>query len=260
MKLINSFFISVLVIFFITIISISSCKKDRGENVVVQGEYKKNVLIEEISGEWCPSCPNGAEIFESIISANDDVFGVSIHNGDPFQLENPDVYSFLDKQFGVLYLPFAFFDRNYNEMVSWNEQTNNALKQKSDVGVGIKTSFNGDMLDVSVEISSSKNFENTHLTVYLVEDKVPESSPGAQAGFNGNYIHRHLLRKAITNDIGDFAPLNADKTFIRKYKGIKIGKYKKENLQIIAFVHHNVTGGYKVINTNGVKVGESVSW
>ncbi len=261
MKSINSFFISILVIFFISIMTISSCKKEGNEKEKFSGDYKKNVLIEEISAEWCPACPNGAQIFQDIISENEKrVFGVSIHKGDPFELENPNMYLFLDKQFGVRYFPFAFFDRTFNEQKSWNEQTNDILKQKSDVGIGIKTKINDNKLDISIEVSSPKNFQNTHLTVYLVEDSVPESSPGAQAGAGDNYTHRHLLRKVITNKIGDFAPIIADKTFIKEYKGIKINKYKKENLQVIAFIHHNITGDYKVLNTNGVKAGKAVSW
>ncbi len=261
MKLINSFFISAFILLFMGIVSFSSCKKEENDDVITTGNYEKNVLIEEISGEWCGSCPHGAEMLKNIISSNEKrVFGAVIHQGDPFELQNPNMYSFLDQQFSVRYLPFAFFDRTADEDKSWSEQTNDVLKQKSDVGIGIKTSFNNNKLDITVEVSSSKKFDNTHLTVYLVENNVPESSQGAQAGVSGDYIHQHLLRKVITNKIGDFALLTADKTFVKEYKGIKINKYKKEDLQVIAFIHYNVTGDYKVLNANEVKAGESVSW
>ncbi len=262
MKSINSFFIFIFVLFFVGVVSIASCKKEVNDDVMVSGDYKKNVLIEEVSAEWCGACPHGAEMLEDIISANKKrVFGVSIHKDDPFQLENPNMYSFLDLQFRVPYLPFAFFDRTSNYKKTWNEQTNDILNQKSDIGVGIETKINDDKLDITVQIASSKKINNTHLTVYLVENNVPESSPGAQAGASGDYTHQHLLRKVLTNKIGDFAPLLiADKALIKEYKGIKINKYKKEDLQVIAFVHYNVSGDYKVLNTNGVKVGESVSW
>lgn len=253
---INNWFVAIIVL----LTTVSSCKKQ--DDNVVPGNYEKRVLIEEISAEWCPSCPQGAKIFKDVISNHPgEVFGVSIHRGDPLELEYPNMYELLDEQFGVSYFPYAFFDRTSNQSMSWSQQTGIRLKNKSNVGVKLKTSIKNDKLDIKVEVISDKKLDNVHLTVYLVEDNVAQSSPGAQRGADINYKHPHVLRKVITSDkVGDYILLEAGNVVVKDYDNIKINKYKKENLEVIAFVHYNVTESYEVLNCNGVKAGESVDW
>ena len=247
-----------LFIIVVAIISISGCTKDEHDEIPTG--FTKRVLMDEITGEWCSSCVSGANLFNEILSDNPGtVFGVAHHFGDPLQVKKNGLSEFLLVFYHINSLPSALIDRIYDNELSWNTQVQSRLQEQVDAGLKIESSIEGYELNVTVTCLSHRELGDVLLTVFLVEDNVKESEPGAQKNGGGNYVHRHVLRKVLSYKKGDPVTLNKD-VEIKKSYSVNIGQYKKDDLQIVAFIHYGRDKGYTVINTNGTKAGETGTW
>ncbi len=248
----------ILIPVFFFLLFLAGCNKNEKVSGVPTS-FHKRVLFEEFSGEWCSNCVRGNKEFLDIIKSNPgDIMGVSIHSGDAFELEYPAIAPFLISEFNIDYFPFALVDRVVNES-DYRVLIDQRLGIKYNAGVKLKTEIIENELLIEVAYAANSDFDNTLLTVYITEDNVPESSPGAQVGGGGNYIHQKVLRKVLTSKIGIPVELQKGKIY-RITFSTNISKYKKNDLNVIAFLHYGSTRSYEVINGNQAKAGGSAGW
>ncbi len=236
----------------------TGCNKEK-DMAIVPSSFTKRVLFEEFSGEWCASCVSGAQEFLKIIEKNpENIIGVSIHSDDPLEIEYPNIAPFLISEFNIVYFPFELIDRVPNES-STEVFVDQRFKVKYNAGLKIESKIIENDLEINVNYASNSDFNNVLLTVYLIEDNVPESSPGAQAGGGGNYIHQKVLRKVLSSKIGDPVELKEGIKYEKKYLS-NISGYKIQDLSVIAFLHFGSTNSYEVLNVNQVKAGQNSEW
>jgi len=248
-----------IIISSVVLFSIVSCNKDA--TIEIPKNFTKKVLIEEFSGEWCSSCVQGAKRFAKVIEEDpSNYIGVSIHQGDPLEINFPLIAKFLISEFNIEYFPYAIIDRTSDADIGWIAQANNRIEINYNLGLKINTSIKTNELDISISCVSNIEYTNLFLTVYLVEDNVPESSNGAQSGGGGNYIHHHVLRKVLTGKIGEPIELPINTIVEKHYESINIARYKTEDLKVIAFVHFDSSKAFEVMNTNAVLAGKSIDW
>lgn len=246
---------------FVLFSSFLSCDKKETEPKFPDN-FTKKVLLEEFSGEWCANCVEGAKIFETLLNENPERYiGVGIHQGDPFQVLFPNIIDFLMPEFDLAFIPSTIVQRSKEKNKGWSVIANSELKKEADVGIQISTEFNKtNNLDIGIELATKDNLEDLFLTVYIVEDFVPESTPGAQNGGGENYIHRHVLRKILTNKAGESIDLDKEDINTKTYSNITLGQYDKTNTTVVAFVHYGNSKAFKILNVNSVKVGEDSNW
>ena len=250
--------------------------------------FTQKVVIEEITGEWCGACGGtGAPLLNKLIKDNPDrVYGVAIHgaNNEPFEI-TPSYDGFKTAVFAPSGLSFPSASINRRVSVSppdyekicgldlsdnWATQLAPAIKKTAICGLALVANEADDNvnLDVFIGYNSPLNMA-TSITVYLIENDVPETAPGAQAGGGGTaanpFMHQHLLRKTISLPAGDAIALTSAKDFYTKasYNFSIAGLYrKKDNLKIVAFV--NKTGAtindIAVLNAQEVALDEVKKW
>ena len=250
--------------------------------------FTQKVVIEEITGEWCGACGGtGAPLLNKLIKDNPDrVYGVAIHgaNNEPFEI-TPSYDGFKTAVFAPSSLSFPAASINRRVSVSapdydntcgldlssnWANQLSPASKKTPTCGLALVANEADDNvnLDVFIGYNSPLNMA-TSITVYLIENDVPETAPGAQAGGGGTaanpFMHQHLLRKTISLPAGDAIALTSAKDFYTKasYNFSIAGLYrKKDNLKIVAFV--NKTGAtindIAVLNAQEVALDEVKKW
>ncbi len=251
----------------------------------VPSTFTKKIIIEKMTGEWCGACPNGGTVIDGIVSSNaGKVFAAAwqMSNGDPFEIPEAKTWrSHISAGAGVssFSFPSASVNRapsissNYmgaaldvNSGGNWATQTSTALAKKAECGLALVTSEESDKIDVDVYVgfNNAITTSNTYVTVYLIEDDVPESSVGAQSGAPDGYKHKHMVRDVLTAELGDAVDLTsttADKYVKLEIKGFDIaGKYHdKKNLKILAFVNikESKADQLDVLNAQEVDLGET---
>lgn len=249
-----------LIVIFPLFFIFHSCDKTVDKNPLPE-KFTKKVLIEEFGGEWCSFCVRGSKEFEDLLSQNPERYiGVSLHYEDPLELEYPSVVRMLLSAFEIISFPNTIVDRTDDESKSWEVQSAYRLSQGTKVGIKLKTKMVKNNLDISIDYSSFEDINNAYLTVYIIEDFVPESSPGAQNGGGGNYVHRHVLRQVLTKKSGDSIELIKNKVNSKSYTGIKLGEYKNSDVEVVAIIHRDASKAYEVLNTNSAKVNEESEW
>lgn len=260
----------------------SSCKKDEeitddlepASGISVPSSFTKKVLIEKFTGEWCGNCPYGTVYLNNIIAANPagTVIGTSVHQGDFLQIP---FFSTLSSFLNIAGYPRGTVNRspaqdaqfNQNGLIvysrqNWGVNVTRELSETATCGLKIETSTTGNMAEIKVYCGASIELTETKLSVYLTEDGIPESSPGAQSGGDSNYIHNKVLRSSITSGTGETIDLSSSKSSVKTFSNIDISGYNKSNLKVVAFIHkqNNTIPDYEVLNVQEVKMGETKNW
>jgi hypothetical protein len=237
---------------------------------VIPDNFIRRVIAEEMTGEWCSACPGGAATLENIINSNDHkVIGVAVHGGDPFQTSQSGYLDNATYRYNIQYYPSAVIDRKHGTSYTsntWTSNVNTALTETAKCGIKLETSVNNGILDITATVVANEVLSNAYITVYLVENNVPESSSNAQAGAAAGFIHQHLLRKVISaNGNGNGDDLNISETrkeYSKTYTGIDISNYKLQDLKVVALVNDFVfvPAQHRAYNAKEVSAGENTDW
>lgn len=233
------------------------------ENVIVLPDsFTKNVLFEELTGLWCGYCPLGAlKIKNNMEQYGDRFIGVAIHAGDV--LEIPAGKKLAERYGGSGY-PSCVVDRGAPiHPNSSDGQVSSALNSTASCGLAIDATQSGEVTITAGFLETIS--DDVRLTVYLLENKIPNSGDYKQKDYDGviwsGYTNDHSLTAVLTSDVfGD--PINADagttttRTFTYDLSGTV--QNKAENCTIVALLH--ITGasasGDTVLNALEVHVGE----
>lgn len=236
----------------------------------VPASFTKKVVLEENTGEWCGWCPEGAEIMEDNIAANPGkVVGIAIHDGDPME-----VASYNSWQKGLTNVggfPNGSVDRaDASSRGSWTGAITANLAKTAECGIAMVTSEAGGLLNVDVYVGYNAPIASGKmLTVAIVENDVPQSSPGAQSNYSStvvvdaNWMHSHVFRGTITADAGDPIELNSSDKYTKvEFAGVDLSSFNlldKANAHVAAFVNDN-SGARDVLNAQEASFNEVKKW
>ena len=255
------------------VFTLSNCTKEKKDDDPNQEEevtdvtsevapttFSQKVVLEEFTGEWCGYCPSGAQIMQNIVASHpNDVVAVALHNGDPFALSYESI---LGNKLGVTGYPSAGINRlSWNGdrapgRVQWYSDVNTALQMTPVGGVKIETQLNSGKINIDVYAAVNENTDSAVISVYLVEDDVPESSPGAQANGGGAYVHHHVLRSVVAN-----ASIDTKNGFVSKksFTDVDVSNYVLANLKVVCVLSHKAPN-YDVYNVQDVEAGQNSNW
>ncbi len=271
-------------------LSIAACKKEKQgtekeettktdpnnnpDPNTVPDTFTKRVVVEKFTGEWCGYCPGGNKEMKRI----NDIYGdqmilVDLHGGDPMETTHTNYLSNGSMRYNVQYYPSAVIDRkksnDYTDgSPSWEADIDASVNQTAKLGIRLQTEIDDNgLLDIKAKVVSNEAISSAYITLYLVEDNVPQSSPNAQADYTGdagpNYIHQHVLRRVLTSSPHGEA-LNiaeARVEYLKEYNDIDISAYNSANLKVVAIVEDYVFNqNLQSYNAKQVAVGESTDW
>ncbi|MGE5355340.1 MAG: Omp28-related outer membrane protein [Deltaproteobacteria bacterium] len=240
----------------------SSCKKDVDDTPgSIVGKYEQRVLFEEFRAEWCGICGKAAPKFNEIVEKyGNQVMCVGMHYTDQFEVKYPPTTSYFFDFFDLNGVPSVLVNKKYDQTKEWIVQVEKYMGYKANAGIKLNTEITGNILDVEVVCTSEIDRSNALLSVYIVEDNVPESSPGAQSGGGGKFIHRNMLREILTSKAGDPVNIKAGTEETIKFKVNNLAKYKKSDLYVMAFLLEESSKSHEYINGNFVKAGQDSDW
>ena len=238
-------------------------------------DQKRQVLIEEFTGIRCVNCPAGSAAIEDLLTIHgDQLVAISLHAGffsspphpntsDDFITSAGDqILSFLGEPIGY---PTAVVDRTplngelQQGLGDWAGSIATALQQEPQVKIDLQTEFSdaGRELGIEVTLFGQDNLTdggNLSLTVLLVESGIadPQTTPD---GVQDDYVHKHVLREAVTNPIGDplSDPLTAGTQQTHSFELELDGRYDATKTAVVAFVHRT-EGSKEVLQAMQTKI------
>ena len=229
-----------------------------GQELVSTEKTNRTVVLEEYTGVRCGYCPEGHAIARNIKSSKPkgSVLLINIHEG-PYA--NPmDGYPDYTTEFGTGLRELAIisgypsgtvnrhkFDPNATSTAlsrtAWEGAADDILKLASPVNTGVRSSFNSETRELTVDVEAYytdavKEVKN-YLHVVLKESKIIGIQIDYTNGTQNNYSHDNMLRHMLTGLWGD--TINSPKTgrLVKKqYKYIVPENIQIENCDVAAFI------------------------
>lgn len=220
---------------------------------------KKNVLIEDFTGQRCVNCPRAADAVHSLqetYGANH-VISVAIHGGamalpnsSPVGLATP-----LGEEYNTYWnvdsWPKGLVDRKGGllEYTSWSAAVVKRLQEDAPLALAMSgNTYDAATrtLNVSVDMEAYAAVTGK-LQVWLVESNITAFQSMPDGSHNTNYQHHHVLRDAVNGSWGEEVVIAAEGTLQKQYSYQLSDSWKPENMSVIAFVYNEVEGVMQVI-------------
>lgn len=235
-------------------------------------EFKKNVLIEDFTGQQCMNCPFAAEEIHKLQEAygTDHVIAVSVHGGSNALSETKSPQGLANAQgndyvahWGVSSFPKGWVDRmgTIDDKEKWAASVINrsAIEPKVDINVvshGYMADANGvETIKLTVKVTGKQNATGK-LQVWLTESGVKKYQLMGDGSRNFDYIHNHVFRASISAPYGDELAINEGETLSKDYEyqfpDFSTLKNKTPwvpaNLSIVAFYYNDSEGVMQVVD------------
>lgn len=236
-------------------------------------EMKKNVLIEDFTGQNCKNCPTAAELIATLraSSMGQHIIAVGIHGGSlsipaekqatGLALPQGEDYN---KHWGVESWPAGLIDRGTydgqdfkvgkpGEYTGWTTAIVNRIKQELLVDMAISAHYDADtrQADITVNMHNTQATDpltGTKVTVWLTESDIPGPQIMPDGKTQPIYMHQHVFRESFSDPYGDavqlttaegakdYAPWHKTVTIPTSYRTTGKPLTKPENMAIVAFV------------------------
>jgi hypothetical protein len=254
---------------------------------------KKNVLVEDYTGEYCENCPFAAYELDTLIKTyGKRIVPLSVNTGsfaDPSQVPSPyksydytspagDIYGG-QTAFNVQAFPNGFINRqgaltaNPSPYSAWGGLVANSIANDT-CFVQLKLSAQFDTITRNLSVTASGTFLKVlsgsyNLVVLLTEDSMmgPQNVGGS---LHQNYAHRFVLHDAINSTWGDSLVSNGsavNQTFTKTYTYTVLNKYPASSTapltcnykqcSVIAYIYNSKLGSpsqYVVLQSLALKV------
>jgi hypothetical protein len=257
----------------------------------VLSTHVKKILIEDYTGHTCPNCPRAARELHDIDSIHPGrIVALAIHvgglaapssghGGTPAGSFSADYRTSVGNQYDAVFgadafgLPQGLFNRKDFDATTqthlkfypnWDSYLSTIISEPSVADLQIINSFNDTTGQLCTAIKSTflTNLPGTYkLAVLLVQDSIVSWQDDIDNGMVEFYVHRHMLRDAITpsGPWGDTlsSSVNAGDAVIKRYAYVIPPQYggvpvQVEHCHVVAFIYNTTT--YEVIQSEDAKV------
>ncbi len=220
-----------------------------------QVEVRRNVLLEDFTGQFCSNCPRAHETMHGLKEQyGDALIAVSIHATDVFGIREgqyPTIVGLMQpegnvyaERWGASELPTGMVNRfgGLSKYDKWGSEVRSAMEQEPKVSISLSTDYieDKDSISIRAELLPSSNID-AKLQLWITESNiVAMQQDGTNVDFN--YVHNHVFRACVNGTWGEDVTLEPDiyRTFER---GIKVKyNWKKEHLSVVAFVYNDAEG------------------
>ncbi len=240
-------------------------------------EVKRNVLIQEFTGQRCPNCPEGAAAVHSIVElyGEENVIVVGMHPSgtsltrplDGLDLRNSVATAYFNA-YNSPNLPAVIIDGlspSYDAINgSWSPLVYEQIQMNTPVLMEITPEFNTSdrLLNVEYSLDFVENISGSPvINLWIVENGIV-GSQYTNGPKNPSYVHNHVLRGSLTGDWGTSIG-NAFMAGDNKSGSASINlnaSWVAENCNIVAFVQDSETKFvYQVVEVPVIKKAETPS-
>ena len=196
----------------------------------------RNVILEEFTGRGCGYCTDGHRIANELMAANPGrLWAINIHAGGYAQTSYPNMITqdgnTIHGGFQISGYPTGVVNRTTaagQSRSAWAGIANQQLGQTSECNIAGMAIVNPQtrMATITVEVyyTGNSSVDHNYLTVAMLQDSIL----GSQADYgnynptqwlNGQYVHMHIFRDAISEAWGDpISPTTQGTLITRTYE------------------------------------------
>lgn len=259
-----------IIAFAIAALSLAACEsvsEDERFDGPLTVEAKKNVLIEDFTGQRCTNCPSAAQTIADFQSTygKSRVVAVAIHGGSLAVSENTSALGLANEQgieynthWGVESWPMGMVDRagGLQDHEKWAAAVLKrfSVTPKADITID-NVSYDASTKQVTLTTTlSSANGASGYLQVWLTESNITriQTTP---SGYDNAYVHNHVFRASVNAPYGDAYTLAAGQeeqaSFSYTLKTEQSGKsegWKPENMSVVVFFYNDQDGVMQVVD------------
>ena len=222
---------------------------------------KKNVLIEDFTGQRCLNCPKAADAVHTLQQTYgaDHVISVAIHGGamslpntSSMGLATPAGEEY-NTRWGVDSWPKGLVDRQGGllEFTSWSGYVIDRMQTNAKVEMGMGNNrYDAATRTASIQVDlNAVEDVNVKLQVWVVESGIVAYQIMPDGSHNTNYEHNHVFRDAVNGTWGEDISLKEGTSQTLQYTyELKEAKWVAENMSVVAFVYNDAEGVLQVID------------
>ncbi|MCF8365634.1 MAG: Omp28-related outer membrane protein [Bacteroidales bacterium] len=223
----------------------------------------KQVLLEDFTGHLCVNCPEAAKLAHDLsVTLNHKLVIYAVHAGNfaepvPGTVLSPDYRTpagnELNSNYAIFANPLALIDRTvYNGLHQifkddWETVVMAELQKPNTVNLKLSNTWYPDLDVVSIDLEAEFVAEpegQYKLVVFIVEDSLVSAQLNNDTLIGGdtlyNYVHRNILRDAVSPVYGDFLGDNGVVTmgqlYAKHYTYPLSSEWLPRNCRIIAYI------------------------
>jgi len=211
-------------------------------------EIRKNVLVEDFTGQLCLNCPLASETVHGLQETYgaDHVIAVAMHGG---ALSLSEAQGGLATQqgndyvahWGVEAFPQGMVDRSGGllDFQAWGGKVFERLQLPVAVDISIQNSYDAASrtLVIQTSLSAAQTLGGAHLQLWLTENNVTALQRMPDGKVDRTYTHQHVFRTAVNGPWGQDVALEEGRQ--RSYVSTTVLEegWKPEDMHIVAFVY-----------------------
>lgn len=213
-------------------------------------ETKRNVLLEDFTGQNCPNCPKAHETAEILKEQfGDALITVSIHAGPfawaegtksfpTFKTTEGDTYA---SAWDISEYPSGVINRTSGKLSysDWATHVRNELQKDAAADIQTEATLNEDktQLSITTAIKPQANIDGK-LQVWITESGIISRQKNGSS-YIKEYEHNHVYRASVNGVGGEDISLksNVFKTLAHTFD-IKEG-WNADNLSVVTFIYNN---------------------
>lgn len=219
-------------------------------------EIRKNVLVEDFTGQLCLNCPLASEAVHAMQEnyGADHVISVAMHGGALSLSEAQGGLATSQgndyvAHWGVEAFPQGMVDRSGGllEFQSWSGKVFERLQLPAAVGILLNHSYDAATrtLSIHTSLTAEEDVNRAYLLLWLTEDGITGFQRMPDGNMNREYSHQHVFRTVVNTDAlgepdltGDAVALAKDAQASFDHEITLPEGWKPENMHIVAFVYN----------------------
>lgn len=225
---------------------------------------RKNVLVEDFTGQRCVNCPKAADVVTSLQQTYgaDRVIAVAIHGGS---LSVPDTNpqglatqqgNDYNSHWGIEAWPKGIIDRSGKplDFEQWQEKVIERFRVEAKVSIDLpELTYEPETRRLSLHVRIGNNSDaavNGRLQLWLTESGIVKLQAVPEGGTNRNYVHNHVFRASVNDPYGDEMALQADGEAEKTYSYVLPEAWQADKVALVAFFYNEADGVMQVIDCN----------
>lgn len=215
-------------------------------------ESKRNVLIEDFTGQMCTNCPDGHRLISTLQEQyGENIIAVGIHAGSFGIAENsmPGVIGLMRpegdeyaKKFGVESYPSGIINRNTTTLkyTEWAASVRSEMERESYLNILLSAKVDNGKIVIYSELQPAKDIKGK-LQVWITESNIVTLQVD-NGKYLMDYVHNHVYRASVNGTWGEDVSLKAN-VFNNSTHEIEVRDgWNVDNLSVVAFVYNDNDG------------------